>query len=84
MVIGGSLTLVMGPEMEEPVERLFGEAPVELPECDDPPGLLDTNPAMVWLTPSARIKFSRSSRLVRPLAVDRQYKQNKTTAFFDL
>ena len=67
-----SLTLVIGPEMEDPVERLLGEALVpeyvELPEWEEPAGLLDTKPAMDWLTPEARMKFSRSSTLVRPLA----------------
>ena len=41
---------------------------MELPEWEEPAGLLDTKPAIDWLTPAARMKFSLSSTFVRPLA----------------
>lgn len=61
------ITFVMGPEAEDlPLGELAEY--VELPECELPPGLLVVNPDIDWLTPDARIKLSRSSMLVRPLA----------------
>ena len=47
---------------------------VELPEYELPLGLFDTKPAIDWLTPEARVNCSRSSTLVRPLAVNVIYK----------
>lgn len=61
---------MIGPLVVLPVRLLQEAVPenplAELPEL--PPGLLDTKPAIDWLTPSAKINFSRSSMLVLPLA----------------
>lgn len=42
---------------------------VELPEYELPLGDFDTNPAIDWLTPDAKVNCSRSSTFVLPLAL---------------
>ena len=64
---GPSLTFVIGPET-------LGRCWLELPETEAS-GLgplkdgLDLNGVMLWETPAAKVNCSRSSTLVRPLAV---------------
>jgi len=61
------LTFVIGP-LAELGDLVLHPDTVELP-AELPPGLRLTKPDMDWLTPSAKINCSRSSRFVLPLAV---------------
>lgn len=65
-VIGPLAVLADLPEYEDPLE------------CELPAGDFDTNPAIDWLTPSANMKFSLSSKFVRPFAGNKKDIEKQT------